>query len=114
MAVKLSENKKKFSGPYNFGPKVKRNFTVLNLTQKFLNALIKNRYKIEFKKSNLFESTNLGIDSNKSRTKLKWKSIYSGSKMIEKTIEWYSVFINEPNKIGQFSKKQIIDYYSKL
>ena len=33
--------------------------------------------------------------------------------MIEKTIDWYKVFINEPSKIEQFSKKQILDYFSE-
>ena len=48
----------------------------------------------------------------KSRKKLKWESKYSGSKMIETTIDWYKVFINKPDKIEQFSKKQILDYFS--
>ena len=58
------------------------------------------------------ESNYLDINSNKSRTKLKWETKYSGSKMIENTIDWYKVFINEPNKIEQFSKKQILDYFT--
>ena len=81
------------------------------LTQKFLNKLIKGRHNIKFNKSNLFESGYLDINSKKSRKKLKWKTKYSGSKMIENTIDWYKVFINEPNKIEQFSKKQILDYF---
>ena len=68
--------------------------------------------EIEFNKSNLFEADFLDINSSKSRTKLKWETKYSGSKMIEKTIDWYKVFINEPSKIEQFSKKQILDYFS--
>ena len=72
-----------------------------------------NSYEIEFNKSNLFEADFLDINSSKSRTKLKWETKYSGSKMIEKTIDWYKVFINETDKIEQFSKKQILDYFSE-
>ena len=74
--------------------------------------MIKKKYEIKFSKSNLFESDYLNINSKKSRTKLKWETKYSGSKMIEKTIDWYKAFINEPSKIEQFSEKQIIDYFS--
>ena len=35
LGIKLSTNKNKFSGAYNFGPKIKKNYTVLKLTQKF-------------------------------------------------------------------------------
>ena len=112
LGIKLSKNKNKFSGPYNFGPKIKKNYTVLKLTQKFLDKLIKKKYKIKFNKSNLFESDYLNINSGKSRTKLKWESKYLGSKMIENTIAWYRVFINEPSKIEQFSKKQFLDYFA--
>ena len=107
-----SKNKNRCSGPYNFGPKIKKNYTVLKLTQEFLDKLINKKYKIEFNKSNLFEADFLDINSSKSRTKLEWETKYSGSKMIEKTIDWYKVFINEPSKIEQFSKKQILDYFS--
>ena len=69
LGIKLSKNKNKFSGPYNFGPKIKKNYTVLKLTQKFLDKLLKNKYKIEFNKSNLFETDYLNINSSKSRTK---------------------------------------------
>ena len=113
LGIKLSKNKNKFSGPYNFGPKVKKNYTVLKLTQKFLDKLVKNKYKIKFHKSNLFESGYLDINSNKSRKKLKWESKYSSSRMIESTIDWYKVFINKHSKIEQFSKKQILDYFSE-
>ena len=112
LGIKLSKNKNRFSGPYNFGPKIKKSYTVLKLTQKFLDKIIKKKYEIEFNKSNLFEADFLDINSSKSKTKLKWETKYSGSKMIEKTIDWYKVYINEPSKIEQFSKKQILDYFS--
>ena len=111
LGIKLSINKNEFSGSYNFGPK-KRNYTVLELTKKFLDKLTNNKFDIKFNKSNLFESDFLSINSNKSRKILNWETKYSGFKMIENTIEWYKVFINEPGKIEFFSKKQIIDYFS--
>jgi CDP-glucose 4,6-dehydratase len=111
LGIELSINKKKFSGSYNFGPKIKKNYTVLKLTQKFLDKLTNKKYKINFNKSNLFESHCLNINSNKARKKLKWKTKYTGSKMIEKTIDWYNLFIKNPKKIELFSKKQINDYF---
>lgn len=112
LGIKLSKNKNRFSGSYNFGPKTKTNYTVLKLTQKFFDKLINKKYEIEFYKSNLFESGYLDIDSSKSRTKLKWETKYPSSKIIENTIDWYKFFINKPSKIEQFSKKQILDYFS--
>ena len=114
LGIKLSKDKNKFSGSYNFGPKVKKNYTVLKLTQKFLDKLIKKKYKIKFSKGKLYESNCLDINSNKSRTKLKWKTKYSGFEMIEKTIDWYKFFINKPNKIDKFTREQISDYFSKF
>ena len=114
LGVKLSRNNKKFSGPYNFGPKSKKNYTVINLAHKFLKKLIRENYKIVYSKKYLFEPNYLAINSNKSRSKLQWKSKYSPSKMIEKTIDWYKIFINNPKKIEKFSKKQILEYFSDL
>ena len=111
LAVKLSKNKKKFSGSYNFGPKIKKNYTVLNLTQKFLDNLVKKKYKIKVNKAKLLESNCLDINANKARKKLKWETKYTGPKMIEKTIDWYKIFMKSPGKIKEFSDKQIKDYF---
>ena len=113
LGIQLSKNKKKFSESYNFGPKDKKNYTVLELTQKFLDKLANKKYQIKYNKNNLYESSCLDINSNKSRTKLKWETKYNGNVMIEKTIDWYKVFINNPKRIGQYSKKQILEYFSK-
>ena len=86
LGIRLSKNKKRFSGSYNFGPKIKKNYTVLKLTQKFLDQLTLKKYKIKINKSDLYESACLNINSNKSRTKLKWDTKYSGNTMIQKTI----------------------------
>ena len=114
LGFKLSTKTNNFSGSYNFGPKVKKNYTVLQLTQSFLDKLIEKKCKIKFIKNKFNESRYLNINSNKSRKKLNWKTYYAGSKMIEKTINWYKTFIIKPKKIGQFSKEQISDYFSSL
>ena len=114
LGVKLSINNKKFSGPYNFGPKSKKNYTVKDLVHKFMKRLIIKSYKIFYSKKYFFEPSYLGINSNKSRSKLKWKSKYSPSNMIEKTIDWYKVFIKNPKKIERFSRKQVFEYFSDL
>ena len=111
LGVKLSQNKNGFSGPYNFSPQIKKNYTVLKLTQKFIDKLSKKKYEIIYKKNNFFEPNYLHINSNKSRKKLKWKTMYSDSKMIEHTADWYKVFIDNPKKIEKFSKKQILNYF---
>ena len=114
LGFKLYKNKKRFSGSYNFGPNIKKNYTVLKLTQNFLNKLAIKKYRIKFIKNKFYESNCLNINSTKSRKKLNWKTSYSGSKMIDKTIDWYKSFINEPKKISQFSKKQVFDYFSSF
>jgi len=114
LGVKLSINNKKFSGPYNFGPKSKKNYTVINLVHKFMKRLIRKDYKFFYSKKYFFEPSDLGINSDKSRSKLQWKSKYSPSKMIEKTIDWYKIFINNPKKIEIFSRKQMFEYFSEL
>ena len=38
---------------------------------------------------------------------LKWETKYSSSKMIENTIEWYKVFLNEPSKIELFQNNKL-------
>ena len=79
-----------------------------------MKELTRKKYKIYYSKKYFFEPTYLGINSNKSRSKLQWRSKYTPSKMILKTIDWYKMFINNPKKIERFSKKQIVEYFSDL
>jgi len=114
LASKIYLNKK-FSGSWNFGPNKKNNLKVIDLVN-ICKKNLKSRSIIKIKKSKLYESTNLSLDSSKSLKFLKWKTILSAKKSIEFSLDWYKLYYQNksPKKIIDFSLKQISEYKNLL
>jgi CDP-glucose 4,6-dehydratase len=117
LAEKLYKDKKnQYVGSWNFGPNLKNNLSVLQVAQyakKRLNSIS----KIKIKKSKLYESQNLSLDSKKAYNFLKWNNKLSDLESLNLTLDWYKKFYSLRNKekfmMIDFSLKQIKDYLKK-
>tara|TARA_B100000963_G_scaffold116741_1_gene101731 strand:- start:833 stop:1873 length:1041 start_codon:yes stop_codon:yes gene_type:complete len=109
LSKKLYLSPKKFSGPWNFGPK-KNNLKVLNLVLKFREISSK-KFKIKILKNKNYKETEiLKLSSRKSEKKLKWKNLINQEAMIRYTVEWYNYFL-EKNLGTIITKKQIKNFF---
>ena len=104
------KNKKKYSGPYNVGPSIKRLVSVLSLTKKFT-SIVGIKFRISSKEKNRFtESKLLVLSSKKIFNLLKWSPLYNFEKSILKTAVWYKNYLDKKN-IKEFSETQIKNYF---
>ena len=114
LAEKLFNIKNKnFVGAWNFGPNLKQNLTVLDLAKEG-KKILNSKSKIQILKSSFYESSNLSIDSTKSKKKLNWKLVLNAKQSIRMTFEWYDCFYNNRGKIIEFTFNQIESYQKRL
>lgn len=105
----LYKNKKKYSGPYNVGPKNKSFLTVKMLTKILLQDLNKN-LKIIIKRNKFKESKYLFLNSKKIINKLKWEPTYNIKKTLKITSDWYKIYTLRKD-VYSFSINQIKDFF---
>lgn len=116
-----SKNGKEFQGPWNFGPSLKQNLKVINLTRLIKKAMNsksniivkKNFKKINNKNIKLFESKHLNINSTKVRKFLKWAPFLTIKESVYLTTDWYKAFKDKKNLL-LISKSQILNYIKKV
>ncbi len=87
LAKKLSQNPKKYSGAYNFGPKPNTVTSVIKVVKIFINYWGKGNYKV--KGSSYYEQPNLQLNIKKAKTILKYKPTLSMKESIILTAAWY-------------------------
>ena len=69
--------------------------------------------KGKFKKTNkkkFYEQTNLQLNIEKSKTKLRWKPRLSIDECISITVDWYKQVINNDKSVEIITKDQIFNY----
>ena len=110
LAEKMFKSKK-FSGAWNFGPRLKNNLKVIDLVN-FCSNFLNSKSKIKIIKKKFYESTHLSLDSNKSLKYLKWRTILSSKEAIKFSLEWYKLYFEEKSKdkVIEFSMQQIQKY----
>ena len=115
LALTLKKNKKLHGEAFNFGPENTKNYSVI-----FLIKLMKKYWKeISWKmpnkrKKSFYESNLLKLNSNKAKTKLKWKCILTFGETIHMVTNWYKSYYSKPKKIQQVSLNQINEYEKLL
>ena len=112
--LKLAEKMfsgKKFSGAWNFGPNINNNLKVLELVN-YCKKTLSSKSKIMIKKSNLYESTHLSLNSQKSSKYLGWKTILSAKEAIKFSLDWYKLYFKTKSskEIIKLSLNQIQTY----
>ncbi|QXE20240.1 CDP-glucose 4,6-dehydratase [Clostridium sp. 001] len=106
----MLQNKEKYNGGWNFGPK---GTDVLNV-QQILKLAVKNLGKgeIEIDRSVQPHETNLlKLDISKANTYLKWYPVYNVEKAVDNTMQWYKKYYEDSNEnMYDYTMKQIEDY----
>lgn len=111
LGFKLFKNPKKFSQPWNFGPKGNQVKNVKNLVKDFNKYMPPFKLKVNFKKVSQFnEAKLLKLNSNKSYKYLKWNCKWTMEQAIYQTALWYKNFLLKKDPIT-LTKKQIKHYF---
>ena len=116
-----SKKGKEYQGPWNFGPSLKQNLKVINLTKlikKIMNSKSNITVKRIFKKPKnkkiqLFESKHLNINSAKASKLLKWAPFLTIKESVHLTTDWYKAFKDKKDLL-QISESQILNYIKKV
>jgi CDP-glucose 4,6-dehydratase len=109
LSKKLYENKKKYSGSWNFGPS-SREVMKVNLVVKLLFKFLNIQKKIKIVKSKFKESNLLKLNSKKASKVLNWKINWNMRNSIKQTALWYDSYMKKKN-MNNFTKKQIKKYF---
>jgi CDP-glucose 4,6-dehydratase len=109
LGQKLLQQKKKFSGAWNFGPQNNEFSTVEEITAqaKYIWPKISITHKYD---ETMHETKTLTLNSSKSREQLNWKSVWSIDETINKTICWYREYYENNTVI---THKQIEEFISR-
>ncbi len=111
LAEKLYKNKKKFSGPWNFGPK-KSNLSVEYVTKKMI-ELWGQKVKIKYgKKTNFKEKKFLSLNSHKAKKYLNWKNKWEINQTISQIVKWHK-YSKKYKNIYDFSLNQLIEFINR-
>ncbi len=115
LALKMSEDRIKFSGAWNFGPSDYDILTVEEITKKVISYWGSGGYEIEKSSKNFHEASLLKLDCSKAYSLLKWHSIYNVDETIKKTVEWYKRYYNgaKNKELYDFTVSQIIEHAQK-
>jgi len=110
LAKKLYENKKKYSGSWNFGPSGKETMYVKKVVR-MLFLFLGIQKSIITKKGSFKEASLLKLNSNKALKKLNWRNTWNMEKSIRETTQWYKCFLNKED-IKKFTIYQINNYFN--
>jgi CDP-glucose 4,6-dehydratase len=111
LGKQLLEEKKEFSGAWNFGPSDEGNRGVLNVVKELQKHWDKINYEITIDPNSRHEANLLKLDCSKASSHLNWKPVWSFAQMIEKTAFWYREYF-ENNRV--ISKEQLKDYIKSV
>ena len=94
LGYKLTINKNKFSGAWNFGTNKNTVTNVEQIVKMILNFWGAGKYVI-IKNKKFYEQLNLQLNISKAKKILKWTPKLSIKKSVELTVEWYRFVLNE-------------------
>jgi len=109
LASKLSEESKKYSGAYNFGPRTQSMKTVEELAESVIKCW--GNGNIEYKKDDyeFYESSMLHLNCDKAYQVLGWRQHWNFDKTIFETVKWYK-HVLAGNSAILITRQQIEDY----
>ena len=113
LALKLYNEPKKYSGPWNFGSKKNTVTSVYEVVKKIIKYWGKGKVKIN-KKKQFYEQENLQLNISKANKILKWYPKLSIDKSVKETVDWYKyVYLYGPKKAEEITSKQIENYMNE-
>jgi CDP-glucose 4,6-dehydratase len=113
LAQKLYEGESRFMSEWNFGPSDENFVPVLSLMENGVKILGKGTFKIVPDKE-LKEATLLKLDISKAKSLLGWHPALNFSQTMEFTFSWYKCFYEQPKKISQFTRQQIVNFFELM
>lgn len=109
----LLENKRNYTGAWNFGPNYENNVSVLELVKKSQKHW--DRINFDFDRDNHpYEADFLMLDSSKAIKLLEWKPVWGFDKTVENTIKWYKNFYDNSEILSFEILKNYINEAKKL
>ena len=113
LAINLKFNKNLHGEPFNFGPNLHREYSVLELVKTMRDYWQNVSWKIIPKsRKKFYESELLRLNCSKANKILKWKSILKFEESIEMVVNWYVNYYLDPKNINNITTKQIKRYQS--
>ncbi|MDB9799549.1 CDP-glucose 4,6-dehydratase [Pelagibacteraceae bacterium] len=106
LAINLKLNNRLHGHAFNFGPKNKKNYKVINVVKEMKKSWNLVSYKIK-KEKFFFENKLLNLNSSKANRLLKWKCVLDFRDTIFLTIDWYKSFYEGKINKSQKSLNQI-------
>jgi len=117
LALLLSKGDIKSGESFNFGPKMNRSVTVLDLIQQFgkhFQPQKENKYVIQ-KAAKFKEAGLLSLSIDKALKELCWKPVLGIEESVKLTAEWYNNALNDKSSdIYAFTIKQILEFESTV
>ena len=115
LGLTLKKNKKLHGEAFNFGPNNNKNYSVILLVKLIKKYWREVSWKLSNKrKKSFYESNLLRLNSNKAKTKLKWKCILSFAETINMVAYWYKNYYSNSKKMYEVSFNQIKKYETLL
>ena len=107
LAAKLQEAPATYGEAFNFGPYHNNALPVVDMVQLAIQAWGSGSYELMQNSQQPHEAGLLKLDISKVTEALQWKPIMDAGTSVQKTIEWYKAFQNNPPAIAAFTESQI-------
>ncbi|MBM9501971.1 CDP-glucose 4,6-dehydratase [Leptospira sp. 201903071] len=111
LAKNLSEDPKKFSSAWNFGPSTQKVRTVYEVSRSIIDSLGKGEIIIDQSHDKVHEAHLLQLNCDKAHQYLNWYPRWSVDQTLEATASWYKHYM-EGGDIREKTKEQIEKYFS--
>ena len=113
LGILLSQQPQKFSGAWNFGPKISDNLSVISIARLSLQIWGSGNIDIQESSSNFHEAKLLKLDISKAMNELEWMPSMDSNLAIKKTIMWYKAYYENENSAVELVENDI-SYFLNL
>jgi CDP-glucose 4,6-dehydratase len=114
LGSKLDVEPIKFSESWNFGPNDEDAFTVEDLVKLAISIFGKGSYECPELVGEPHEAILLRLDISKAKQILGWKPLFSSSKAIEMTMNWYNNYLIEGKDTNSLIEEDIYSYLKNI
>ncbi len=108
LAEKLYQEKPEYAAGWNFGPNDESAKDVEYIVNK-LSTLCNVPWKLE-NNSSLHEANYLKLDCSKAKAQLGWNPKWNLDYTLEKLVQWYQIYNDNPNSLYELTLNQIKEY----
>lgn len=112
LAIRMRDDPVGFVGAWNFGPRADESKAVRDVVDQVVNDWGSGQWKLALDGCQApHEDMSLRLDSSKAANLLGWKTALSVRESVQKTVEWYRAYYQEPNFNGYgYTIQNIADY----